>query len=136
MLGEDWFFTRLPLIVPLVLSLAVHEWSHAWTAHQLGDDTAERLGRLTLNPLAHLDPIGTVLLPVLGIPFGWAKPVPINPARFAPTVSLRAGIVLATAAGPLSNLCLALLGLFAMATLSALEPALAANGAPARMLLE
>ena len=69
---------RIQLVVLLIMSLSVHEWAHAAMAFRLGDDTAARLGRLTLNPLVHLDPIGT-LLPLLGVPFGWAKPVPVNP---------------------------------------------------------
>ena len=80
------------LLVPVWLSLSVHEWAHARAAFRLGDDTAARQGRMTLNPLAHIDPIGTVLLPLLGVPFGWARPVPIDPRRFDPSVmSLREG---------------------------------------------
>jgi Zn-dependent protease len=93
----------------LLLSLSVHEWAHAWSAHKLGDDTAERMGRLTLNPLAHMDPIGTFLLPLLGIPFGWAKPVPVDPTRFRRNVSQSAGMAITAAAGPISNLILAVL---------------------------
>ena len=78
-------------------------------AWKLGDDTAEREGRLTLNPLAHMDPIGTLLLPLLGAPFGWAKPVPVNMGRFHRSVGLRSGIVLTVGAGPISNICLAFL---------------------------
>jgi Zn-dependent protease len=98
--SEAALLARATLFIPLLLSLAVHEWAHAWTARQLGDDTAERAGRLTLNPLAHVDPIGTLLLPLLGIPFGWAKPVPIEPLRFRRDVRLRAGVALTAAAGP------------------------------------
>jgi hypothetical protein len=72
---------RVMLLIPLVLSLTVHEFAHAWSAWRLGDDTAAMQGRLTLNPVPHIDPIGTLLLPLLGVPFGWAKPVPVNPAR-------------------------------------------------------
>jgi Zn-dependent protease len=83
--------------VLLLFSLSVHEASHAWTADQLGDPTARQLGRITLNPLSHIDWIGTVLLPVILIysnqpPLGWAKPVPV------------------AAAGPISNLVLAVIG--------------------------
>jgi Zn-dependent protease len=97
------------LLIPLVLSLSVHEWAHAYSAFRLGDDTAQRLGRLTLNPLAHIDPIGTILLPMIGVPFGWARPVPVNPARFNRKHSMRAGMMITASAGPVSNLVLALL---------------------------
>lgn len=95
-------------VIPLILSLTVHEFAHAWSAWRLGDDTAERAGRLTLNPLVHLDPVGTLLLPLLGIPFGWAKPVPVNPARFRRDVSMGTGMMLTAVAGPLSNVLLAI----------------------------
>ena len=63
-----------------ILALSAHEFAHAWVAHRCGDDTARMMGRMTLNPLKHLDPLGTVLMLVLG--FGWAKPVPVNPRNF------------------------------------------------------
>jgi len=80
----------------------------------MGDDTAQREGRITLNPLAHIDPIGTVLFPLMqmftGLPFlGWAKPTPYDPRNFSRHVSLRQGHVVVAAAGPLSNFVLALL---------------------------
>ena len=97
---------RVMMIIPTVLSLSVHEWAHAWSAHKLGDDTAAREGRLTLNPASHIDPIGTLLLPLLGIPFGWAKPVPVNPARFRRGVHMGTGMAITASAGPISNLIL------------------------------
>ncbi|MHB8879587.1 MAG: site-2 protease family protein [Myxococcaceae bacterium] len=100
---------NLLLLIPLLLSLSVHEWAHAYSAHLLGDDTAERAGRLTLNPLVHMDPIGTFLLPLMGIQFGWAKPVPVNPARFRRGVSMGTGMAITAAAGPASNVLLAIL---------------------------
>jgi Zn-dependent protease len=103
----DVLAQRFILFIPVILSLTVHEWAHARTALLLGDDTALRQGRVTLNPLAHLDPIGTLLLPMLGIPFGWAKPVPIEPTRFRSEVTMSHGVLLTAAAGPLSNLLLA-----------------------------
>src|SRR5262249_55535076 len=106
---DNWFAERFVFWVPLVLSLTVHEWAHAASAKLLGDDTAERLGRLSLNPLHHLDPVGTVILPLLGIPFGWAKPVPINPVRFRSDVGMARGLMLTAAAGPASNLILAVI---------------------------
>lgn len=96
-------------VIPLMLSLTVHEWAHAWSANLLGDDTAERQGRLTLNPLAHIDPLGSVILPLLGVGFGWARPVPVVASRFRRTISMQMGNLIASGAGPLSNLVLALL---------------------------
>jgi len=102
-------------LVPVILSLSVHEWAHAFAALRLGDDTARREGRLTLNPLAHVDPIGTVLIPIFGIMSGlpfiaWARPVPVNPLRFRRGVTMATGRMLTSAAGPGANLLLALLG--------------------------
>jgi Zn-dependent protease len=96
--------------IPVLLALTVHEWAHAWTAWKLGDDTAKMLGRVSLNPLDHIDPVGTLLLPLLGIPFGWAKPVPFNPVRFRTSISMPLGVFLVAAAGPISNSLLAVLG--------------------------
>lgn len=99
----------VPLFVILILSLSVHEAAHAWTADRLGDPTARLLGRLTLNPIAHIDWIGTVLFPLLamvsGVPLlGWAKPVPVNMSRLqAP----RRDFALVAMAGPISNLIMA-----------------------------
>jgi Zn-dependent protease len=93
----------------LVLSLSFHEAAHAWTADRLGDPTARLLGRLTLNPIAHIDWIGTVLFPLVamssGLPLiGWAKPVPVNGARLR---SPRRDFAVVALAGPVSNLLLA-----------------------------
>lgn len=110
MFSPNEMLQNIALVVPpLVLSLTVHEFAHAWSAWKLGDDTAEREGRLTLNPLVHMDPVGTLLLPVLGIPFGWARPVPVNPARFRREVHMGTGMMLTALAGPLSNVLLAVL---------------------------
>jgi Zn-dependent protease len=82
----NWFLV-FPIAV-LILSVVFHEVAHAWVARREGDDTAERLGRITLNPIPHLDPIGSFVVPVAlallntGFIFGWARPVPINPANF------------------------------------------------------
>jgi Zn-dependent protease len=100
--------TRLMVIPALWMSLAVHEWAHAWAADRLGDDTARLLGRMTLDPTRHVDPVGTLLLPLIGIPFGWAKPVPINPLRFR-GVALGTGVCITAAAGPAANLVMALI---------------------------
>ncbi len=119
MLDPDFLLERLTLFVPLVLSLTVHEWAHAWTAWRLGDDTARLQGRVSLNPLEHIDPIGTVLLPLLGVPFGWAKPVPINPLRFRPNIRVSTGMMLTAAAGPVANFLLAVIGCLCLAALAA-----------------
>ncbi len=102
------FAPRLMMLIPLVLSLSLHEWAHAWSANKLGDDTAARMGRLTLNPLVHVDLIGTIALPLMGVPFGWAKPVPVDPTRFRRGISPNGGMALTAAAGPISNFILAL----------------------------
>ena len=127
---SDSLISRIASFIPVVLALTVHEWAHARVALHLGDDTALQQGRLTLNPLAHLDPVGTILLPLLGVPFGWAKPVPVDPSRFRPDVTMGTGLLLTAAAGPVSNLILAMLsgaalrlaaGVFALALHPAAE---------------
>jgi Zn-dependent protease len=127
---------RVMLLIPLMLSLTVHEWAHAWSAHKLGDDTAERAGRLSLNPFVHADLIGTIILPLLGIPFGWAKPVPINPARFRRSVRMTTGVMLTASAGPISNFVLAVLATVVIAALNRFAPELSLHGTPTRDLLE
>ncbi|MBD3426122.1 MAG: site-2 protease family protein [Candidatus Omnitrophica bacterium] len=93
-----------------VVVIVIHELAHGYVAYRLGDTTARDAGRLTLNPLAHADPIGTVLLPALliisraPVVFGWAKPVPVNPNNFNDP---RKGMLLTSCAGPASNLILA-----------------------------
>lgn len=121
-------FERVLYIIPLLLSLSVHEWAHAYSAYLLGDDTAARMGRLTLNPLAHADPIGTFLLPLLKVPFGWAKPVPVNPANFR-GVSMGAGMAITAAAGPISNLVLAVLATVTYGLLFRFSPSILESGA-------
>jgi Zn-dependent protease len=117
----------LEYVILLLLSLTVHEWAHAFSAYKLGDDTAQRMGRLTLDPLAHMDPLGTFLLPLLGVPFGWAKPVPVNPANFRRDVNMSAGMAITAAAGPLSNLALAFICAVIIALLWRLQPNLIAS---------
>lgn len=95
-------------LVALLLSIDVHEFAHAWAAYRLGDDTAQRMGRLTLNPLAHLDPVGTIMMLVsslAGFGIGWGKPVPYNPRQLR--VDPRTGGGLVSVAGPASNLLVA-----------------------------
>ena len=90
------------LLPTLVFSLCLHEFSHGYIAYMLGDKTAARNGRLTLNPMAHLDPIGSLMILFVG--FGWAKPVPVNPINFA---NPRIDMMKVAFAGPASNLILA-----------------------------
>ncbi len=97
--------TILVRLIILFLAIPIHEWAHAWSAYQLGDDTASMRGRMTLNPLAHLDPIGSLLLLFSG--FGWGKPVPVNPYQMR--TNPRAGMAISAAAGPFSNFVLAML---------------------------
>ncbi len=92
-------------IITLIIAFTIHELAHAITAVQLGDETPRRMGRVTLNPLAHLDPLGSLLLVFAG--FGWAKPVQVNPYNLRPGPQLGMGIV--AAAGPFSNLVMAAL---------------------------
>lgn len=100
------------LVVVLIFSIVVHEVAHAWQARREGDDLAERLGRITLNPLPHLDPFGSVLVPLVlyltntGILFGWAKPVPVDPSRYRSPVW---GDIRVSLAGIVSNFGLAIL---------------------------
>jgi Zn-dependent protease len=113
-LTPDRIAMGLTAYVVLLFSLSVHESAHAWMAHKMGDDTALALGRVSLNPIVHIDPIGTLLFPLIqiftGIPtFGWAKPTPYNPSNFRRDVSMRQGHMLVAGAGPVSNLLLALL---------------------------
>jgi Zn-dependent protease len=127
--------TGVMLFIPLVLSLTVHEYAHAWSARRLGDDTAERMGRLTLNPLVHLDLLGTVILPLLGVPFGWAKPVPVNPARFRRDVRMGTGMAITASAGPLANVALAILSTVVLGALLRFAPETLQGGDGVRALL-
>lgn len=108
----------------LVFSLTVHESAHAWAADRLGDPTARALGRISLNPLVHADPIGTLLFPLVGLLthapiIGWAKPVPVATWRFSRP---RRDYLLVAAAGPMSNLSLALVAAVALRLLPAAAP--------------
>jgi len=103
------FFTVIPLaILALLPMLVFHEVSHGFVANQLGDNTAKMMGRLSLNPLIHLDRAGTIMLLLVG--FGWAKPVPVNPYRL--NMDPRKGMAVVGAAGPLSNFLMA--GIFSI----------------------
>ena len=97
--------TLISRIFVLLTAFAVHEFAHAWTADRFGDPTPRNNGRLTLNPMAHLDPMGSLMLIVVG--FGWAKPVPVNPNALARRSS--AAMMWVSLAGPASNLLMALI---------------------------
>ncbi len=102
-MNNEWLAQQIILIPPLLFSLTIHELAHARTALAFGDPTAKLMGRCTWNPIAHLDPIGTLALIFVG--FGWAKPVPVNPNNLHPP---KWGNIAVSFAGPLSNLMFAL----------------------------
>jgi Zn-dependent protease len=95
--------TLLLIAPPILIALTFHEFAHAYAAYRYGDDTAKQLGRLSLNPLRHLDPLGTIM--IFLVHFGWAKPVPVNPYRLK---NPRKDMLWISAAGPLANILLAL----------------------------
>lgn len=107
--GLDWsVLTNLLLsVVPALLCITLHELAHGYVAYRLGDDTAKRAGRLTLNPLRHIDIMGLVMMVVFK--FGWAKPVPVNMWKFK---NPKKGMAITAAAGPIANLIIALVFLF------------------------
>lgn len=108
--------------IPFLFALCFHEFAHGWMAKRRGDNTAESLGRLTMNPVAHMDPIGTFLLPMIGLIFpnlpfifGWAKPVPFNPRNLK---NPRVDSFWIALAGPMSNMLLAVVGAFLIGTIA------------------
>lgn len=101
---ENQFFFLLYIFPVLLISVAIHEFAHCWTTDRLGDDTPRLAGRVTLNPLVHLDPMGTIMMVVtsfFGFGFGWGKPSPMNPYNFEHPARDR---MLSALAGPVSNL--------------------------------
>lgn len=123
---SNLIYEAVTVLVPMILALSVHECAHAWSAFKLGDSTARLRGRMSLNPMVHVDVFGTLLLPLLAIFsgssffFGWAKPVPVNPVFFRRDITMRTGMMITAAAGPISNLlfgflCVALLKVFLVA---------------------
>lgn len=100
---QDYIQRLLLITPPIFLALTIHECAHAWVAYRMGDPTAKMLGRVTLNPFKHLDPIGTLALFLSGM-FGWAKPVPVNPRYFSDPSK---AMMMVSLAGPLSNIFLA-----------------------------
>jgi len=113
--------------LPLLFAMVLHEYAHGWVAHYYGDPTAQMQGRLTLNPLAHIDPFGTLILPLLCMLLpgrffiGWAKPVPIDPSRLR---NPRQNMALIAAAGPGMNLLLAMASAGLFAVLLKIDPSL------------
>jgi len=106
---ED-ILSRIALLVGLVIGITVHECAHAWSANELGDPTARYKGRVTLNPIAHLDPMGSLLMLYSllgGFGIGWGKPTPVNPLnlKYGP----RLGLAIVSAAGPISNIVVAII---------------------------
>ena len=97
----------LLLAIPLLYSVIMHEIAHGWVAYLFGDDTAMRSGRLSLNPLKHLDPLGTLALFLVG--FGWAKPVPVDYSRLR---NFRAGLICVSLAGCVTNIAIATVAIF------------------------
>lgn len=107
-------------IIVFLFAISVHESAHAWMANRCGDPTARMLGRITLNPIKHIDPFGTLLLPAIGLfsgagLFGWAKPCPVTPQNFRSPVK---GDILTTLAGPVSNFVMVILAVFGLAVIS------------------
>ena len=107
--------TFLLLAIPLLYSIIIHELAHGWVAYKMGDPTAKWMGRLSLNPVKHIDPIGSLMLLMFG--FGWAKPVPINVNNFH---DLRKGLILVSSAGIAANIILAFLSFLAIRLFSPL----------------
>ncbi|BFU93958.1 MAG: putative peptidase M50 [Nitrospira sp.] len=118
--------------LPLLFAMVLHEYAHGWMADKCGDPTAKLQGRLTLNPLAHIDPFGTILMPLLCLMLpgsfllGWAKPVPIDPRNMTHP---RRDMALVAAAGPGMNLALAVVSALALAAILTIDPGLSIRGA-------
>lgn len=126
-------YTISYMALPLLLAMVLHEYAHGWVANHYGDATARLEGRLTMNPLAHIDPFGTVILPLLclmlpgGFFLGWARPVPINPARLR---NPRRDMALVAAAGPGMNLLLAVASALVLSLLLSADPTLMESWPP------
>ncbi len=121
------------MLVPLMAAVVLHEYAHGWVAHFFGDQTAKSQGRLTMNPIPHIDPWGSILVPLMlslvpgGVIFGWAKPVPINPSQLH---NPRRDMALVAIAGPLMNLFLALVSGLLILLFVYLDPTIQANWPP------
>ncbi len=119
------FIENFSLSVPgFLLAIVFHEYAHAWMAKRFGDNTAELSGRMTFNPMAHYDLMGTVIFPLFGaliggVMFGWAKPVPVDPRYFK---NVRSGVFWVSFAGPLANILLAVISTFIVAFIMVYYP--------------
>ena len=119
---REWLIHLLLSLPTILIALSVHECAHAWAAYKLGDSTAKNFGRMTINPLKHLDPLGVLCMIVAG--FGWARPVPVNSRNLR---NPKRDMVLISLAGPASNIILAFIGLLILRILQVLVlPALSA----------
>ncbi len=118
MFSENFLEMAMIRIPVIVFSLTVHEFFHAWSAYKLGDATAARMGRMTLNPLKHLDFLGTAVMVFSGFRFGWAKPVPVNVYNLG---NPRRDHIWVSAAGPLSNIGIAFIAGMLMRTIGGLS---------------
>ena len=128
-MDNDTIYTIATWIMPVLLAITLHEYAHGWVANKLGDSTAKMLGRLTANPIKHIDPVGTILIPGLllltSAPFlfGYAKPIPVNTRNLK---NIRKDMALIAIAGPLANLVMAFAWGFVMLFASSLsDPAIA-----------
>lgn len=110
-------FLNPTYIIAILIAISIHEWAHAFTADRLGDPTPRDMGRLTVNPIAHIDLLGALMFLIVG--FGWAKPVPVNPAYFK---HHKGGMALTAIAGPLSNLILAFAAYLLLQFIAAQNP--------------
>ncbi len=126
------------MALPLLFAMVLHEYAHGWVANRCGDPTAKLQGRLTMNPLAHIDPFGTVILPLLcllmpgGFLLGWAKPVPIDPRLMHRP---RRDMALVAAAGPAMNLVLAIGSALLFAILLSIDPTIGSNSSKSEEIL-
>jgi Zn-dependent protease len=130
---QEILFTVSYVALPVALAIILHECAHGWVANRFGDPTAREQGRLTLNPLAHIDPFGSIILPLMcvllspGFLFGWAKPVPIDPRYFRRP---RRDMAIVAAAGPVMNALLAVVSLGVLAGILAIDPTVAEQWPP------